>query len=212
VTTRIVVIGAGGFGRETLDVIEALNGSDRGHYVDGVVDDSPSESNLNRLAARGIRYLGDVEAWLADGAQSNYVIGIGNPGVRRRIAMRLDEAGAQATTLIHPHADIGAITELGPGTVVCAGVRITTNIHIGSHVHLNLNATVGHDTVLSDFVTVNPLAAVSGDCVIGAEVLLGSGCVVLQGITVGNGASVGASACVTRDVAAGTVVKGVPAR
>jgi acetyltransferase-like isoleucine patch superfamily enzyme len=41
---------------------------------------------------------------------------------------------------------------------------------------------------------------------------IGSGAVVLAGVTVGAGALVGAGAVVTKDVAAGTVVAGCPAR
>jgi acetyltransferase-like isoleucine patch superfamily enzyme len=41
---------------------------------------------------------------------------------------------------------------------------------------------------------------------------IGSGAVIMCGITIGENAMVGAGAVVTRDVAPGTVVAGVPAR
>ena len=57
-----------------------------------------------------------------------------------------------------------------------------------------------------------PGARVAGAVSIGAGALVGSGAVVLQGLTVGAGATIGAGAVVTRDVAPGVTVVGVPAR
>jgi acetyltransferase-like isoleucine patch superfamily enzyme len=66
--------------------------------------------------------------------------------------------------------------------------------------------------VVGDFVSINPLAAVSGGCRLERGVMVGTNAAVLQDLTVGTDAVVGAGACVVRDVPAGAVVKGVPAR
>src|SRR5690606_21445806 len=113
---------------------------------------------------------------------------------------------------MHPAATLGGDVEVGPGTVICAGVRITTNIRIGRHVHVNLNSTVGHDTLVEDFVTINPLAAISGDVVLRRGVMVGTTACINQGIEVGVDGVVGSGAAVVRDVESGTTVVGVPAR
>lgn len=210
----LVILGAGGFGRETVDVVEAVNraASEPRWDLVGVVDDFPSEENLQRLATRNIAYLGTTEDLSRRVERPNYVIGIGNPRVRRMLAERMDEEGFHAVTLVHPDASIGSECALGEGTVVLAGARLTTNIRLGRHVHLNPNVTVGHDTVLEDFVSMNPASSVSGDCVIHSGVLIGVGAVVLNGLKVGGEALIGASACVVRDVEDRTVAVGVPAR
>lgn len=208
----LVVVGAGGFGREVLDVVDAMNAVGPTWDVIGVADDAPTESNLTRLADRGVRYVGTLEQLAASDTRCAYVIGVGSTAVRRRLADRLDAAGFHAATVVHPSVTSGFRVTIGEGSVVCAGVRLTTNIAIGRHVHLNLNATVGHDSAIGDFVSVNPLASISGDCTIEDGVLIGVAGVVLNGITVGSGATVGGAACVVRDVRAGTVVKGIPAK
>ena len=65
-----MVVGAGGFGRETLDVVESINRSSPAPRFEvlGVVDENPSAENLARLSARGVTYLGTVAAWLGGSA------------------------------------------------------------------------------------------------------------------------------------------------
>lgn len=210
----VLVIGAGGFGREALDVIEAINAraDDPIWDVIGVVDDAPAEIHVDRLRARAIRLLGGVDAnrELFDG--TSYVVGIGSPSVRKRIADTVEAWGARPATLVHPSAVIGTRVVMEPGAVVCGGVQISTNVRLGRHAHINPGAVIGHDSLLDEFVSINPGAIVSGEVMVGAHALIGAGAVVLQGLTVGKDSVIGAAACVTKGVAAGAVVVGVPAR
>lgn len=210
---RVVIVGAGGFGREAIDVIEAAN--ETGEPVDllGVVDSGPRDADLERLALRGVAYLGTEDEWfpVASGDE-RFIVAIGSPVVREHVAHRFASAGLRATTAIHPRAVVGSQARIGSGVVIASGVQISTNVTIGDHVHLNPGSVIGHDATLADFVSVNPGAIVSGNVVVERATLLGAGSVVLQGLTVGSGSVVGAAACVTKNVASGTTVIGVPAR
>src|SRR3546814_10262773 len=178
---KLVVIGAGGFGRETLDVAEAINAAaDNGPVWDivGVVDDAPSDINLERLSARSFTFLGSIAHLPSD---AHAVIGVGSPQARSAINQKLD-GSVQFSTLIHPTAVMGSQVTIGAGSVVCAGVSVGPNVTVGEQVHLNPHAVIGHDTSLGDFVSVNPNATISGDCTIDSGVLVGAAAVVLQGL------------------------------
>lgn len=211
--STLVIVGAGGFGREVLDVVEAMNAAGAGIRFLGYVDDS--DTSVPLLDRRGAPYLGAVEL-LADGSevdpQAGFVIGIGAGAVRRDLAGILTNSGRHPLVLIHPMATVGGDCRIGDGCILTAGARVTTNIILGRHTQLHVNSTIGHDSVLDDFVSVYPGATVSGDVHLGEGVTVGTGANVLPGLTVGAGAFVGAGAVVTSDVEAGTTVAGVPAR
>lgn len=210
---RVVVVGASGFGRESLDVLEAMQAAGSNLEIVGVVDDGISELNRARLSDRGVAYLGTTEDWLASNPDGQkFILGIGNTKVRRMLVEKLEAHGLQAFTAIHPTAVIGSLSAFDEGVVVCSGAVISTNVRLEKHVHINPSVTIGHDTVVREFASVNPAAVLSGDVVVQTEVLVGASATVLQQLIVGHGTTVGAGALVTKNVPPNMVVKGVPAR
>ena len=204
----VVIVGAGGFGREVLDIIEAMNAAGTQLEFAGFIDDGEVRSDL--LERRGAILIGSTQT--LSQLDLAYVIGIGNGKVRESIDGFLSNSGCLAARLVHPAATVGGDVRLSEGVILAAGSRVTTNIALGRHVHLHVNSTVGHDSVLQDFSSVYPGATVSGNVVLGKGVTVGTGANVLPGVTVGHGAFVGAGAVVTKDVRPNVTVVGSPAR
>jgi sugar O-acyltransferase (sialic acid O-acetyltransferase NeuD family) len=194
----LFVVGAGGAGREALDIAAAC-----GRTVIAFLDEYRAGEKV-----RGLEVLPPLEA----PAGASYVLAIADARVRGRLAGTLDQAGLMPTQLVHPRSVVGAECALGPGFLAHANVLISSEVSAGAHCQVHYNASVGHDCVLGDRVTVLPGANVAGAVLLGTGVLVGSGAVVLQGLVIGEGAVVGAGAVVTRDVAPNTVVVGSPAR
>lgn len=207
-TTPIVIVGAGGFGREVLDVIEAVNHLQATWDFLGFLDDGEPDQAL--LRRRGAKHLGPSDR-LAD-IDAHYVIGIASSEVRTRIDARATTLGRRAATLVHPSVTIGSDVTIAEGSVVCGQASITTHVRLGRHVQVNPGCTIGHDAVLEDFVTVFPGAAISGNVLLDGGVTIGARAVVLQGLEVGAGSMVGAGAVVIASVPSGSTVAGVPAR
>lgn len=206
---ELVIVGAGGFGRETLDVVREINEVNPTWRLLGFVDDDLSPVNRERLAVLGIPHLGGL-ASLPDGV--DVAVAIGNPTTRRTVVGSL--TGRHSfPALIHPTAIRGSELLHGEGLIVLGGVSLGTNVRLGDHVHLNAHAVIGHDARLHDFVSVNPSATISGEVDVGPGSLAGASCVVLQGLTIASDVRIGAGAVVTKSVTeSGATAVGVPAR
>jgi serine O-acetyltransferase len=94
-------------------------------------------------------------------------------------------------------------TEVGEGT------RFGYN-GVGNFIHPR--ARIGRHCLLSPFVIIGGRSGLEGGAQIGDYVRIGVGAKILGPVKIGDFAVIGANAVVTRDVAAGVVVGGVPAR
>jgi sugar O-acyltransferase (sialic acid O-acetyltransferase NeuD family) len=194
-----------------LSLISTIN-RDRARWsVLGLADDAPSPINLERTQRLGGAVLGSVSDLCAS-PPAWFVVAIADPRHRRTAAEKLESAGWQPATLIHPSVTMDPGTTIGDGSIICAGARLTTGTELGRHVQVDQNATIGHDCRLGNYARLNPSACVSGWVDVGADALIGANATVLQGLSVGAAAVVGAGAVVVKDVPPSTTVKGVPAR
>jgi len=146
------------------------------------------------------------------------VVGIG--------AVVLAGAAVREDSVIADQAHVRERTEVGPQSVVGRGAAVDNDVRIGARVKLQTNAYVTAWSVLEDDVFVAPGATLSNDPtagrrgegqpLVGATLRracrIGAGAVLLPAVEVGEEAFVAAGAVVTRDVPAGAVVMGVPAR
>lgn len=204
----LLLVGAGGFGREVAALVETLNQQALTWNLRGFVDDDPA---LHDTVVMEIPVRGDVD-WLTRQTGLSVSLTIGDGSARRAVAHRLTDTDLQPATLVHPTVSVHRTVALGPGTILCQGAAPTVDVQIGPHAVLDQHCTVGHDAVLDAFVSLRPGARISGSAHLEQAVTVGAGAVVLPKVTIGAGTTVGAGAVVTDDLPPDCTAVGVPAR
>jgi len=203
----LVIIGAGGHGRQLFDVVAAHNCVDDLTYrVLGFLDDGVVDHDL--LARLGTRHLGP-SALLDELDRSVAVaVAVAVPEVRRRLDQRVRAAGWEAASFRHPTAVVGSLFGHGPGLFLSAGSIMDTNVVVGRQFHCNLGATVGHESRIGDNVTLTPGVRIAGNVRIGDDVFFGANATVAPGVTIGDRVVVGANLVVRRDLPSDVVFTG----
>jgi sugar O-acyltransferase (sialic acid O-acetyltransferase NeuD family) len=202
--SRIIIVGAGGFGREVALYLRESHP----HTPCGFIDDNPRALEGHDPT---VPLLGAVHGW-APGPDDLFVLAVGSPSTRRQLAAVLSTRGARFLTLVHPRALVAPNATLGTGVIVGPFAYVAPEARIGEHVVLNVYASAGHDTTVGAYCVLSPYVTLLGHSALEDEVFIGSQAVVTIGKRVGARAKVGAGSIVYRDVPAGQLALGNPAR
>ena len=208
---KLLILGAGGTGREVLDIIDALNVAGAGDYVcGGFLDDDPG---LWGREIRGLR----VHGALAQAAEfdGGLVDALGSPGsyaAREGVLAAVSIAPERFETLVHPTAVCSPSSSLGMGSIVYPHVVIGAEAKVGHHVTIMAGAAINHDAAIGDFSIVTGGVNVAGRVRVGRSCYIGSAACLRQDVTVGDGSLIGMGSVVLDDVPAKSVVAGNPAR
>jgi len=207
-TFGVLIVGAGGHGQVVADILQEAcrHGADAEPV--GFLDDDRSLWGQTVLGLPVLGAVADLPAMPHDAV----IVAIGDNAVRWRLLCGLRASGVRLTSAVHPSAVIAQGARLGAGVAVCAGVIVNTGSIIGDRVILNTACTVDHHNCIGDCAHIAPGAHLAGRVVVGEGALVGIGSSVTPGRRIGQWATVGAGAVVIRDVPAGSVAVGVPAR
>jgi len=202
---NIIIYGSGGFGKELTWIVERCQ-----RKVVCFIDDDKTK-NFNNIEVNSF------SEGIMKYPNSEFLVSVGDPKIRRFLTRKMLEKKIKPSTIISPDVLYSSSVSIGIGTVVCPGNIMTCNIQIGNYNQINLGCTIGHDVIIGDFVTLSPGVHISGNVIIESGVFIGTGAVILNGtkdkpIRIGENSIIGAGSCVNRDVIAGKIVFGVPAK
>ena len=127
---RLIILGAGGYGRTISDIAEQY-----GRYETiRMLDDAGEEK-----CAEYVRYM--------DG-QTEFYPAFGNNEARLSWLDQLMDAGCSLATLVHPTAYVSPKAKLHPGTAVLPHAVVNTGCEIMSGCIINCGAIVDHECII----------------------------------------------------------------
>lgn len=205
----IIIIGAGGVGQETIQLIKDVNKAKSLWNIIGIVDDNKA---LFGNLVNGVKVLGDINILNQIDREIYVICTISNSVIKKRIIEKIMNPYIRYANLVHPSVIIDENVVLGYGIIIQAYCVITTNVVIGNHVQINPQCGVGHDSIINDFTSLYWNVNISGNVTIGKGCVLGTKTTIIQGKSVGNWTITGANSTIIENVPAYCTVVGTPAR
>lgn len=205
--SRIIIVGAGGFGREVLHWARDA-WPDHSAKIAGFLS-----ADADRLDGHdcGLPILGDPDSFqpqLGDGL----LLAIGIVEKRRQVAESLIAKGAAFLTLIHPSAIVVATARIGMGSIICPFAIVSDGARVGQLALLNYHSSLGHDASTGDYAVLSPYATLGGGASIGADVFMGMHSSVGPRNCVGAQSKVSANSCALSDAPPSSLIFGAPGR
>ncbi|MBO7206043.1 MAG: acetyltransferase [Kiritimatiellae bacterium] len=204
---NLVIIGAGGFGREMFAAAREAVGFGTEFTVAGFLDDNPK-------ALDGFDSYPPVLASLADYVIKEndvFITALGSVGTRKKCVQAIEARGGRFISIVHRTATVGPNVEIGEGSFLAPNTTLTADVKVGRHSCVFHNSSIGHDSILGDFTHVYAQCAIGGAVVMEECSVVYPGSVVTPRRKIGERSVVGALSAVFTDVPAGVTVFGNPA-
>lgn len=204
---NIVIVGAGGFGREVFNHAEDCIRVGADWKIKGFIDD-----NLKALDNYDYpqKVIGTIKEYIPE-ENDFFICAIGSPKTKKIVVGALLQRGAKFEKLIHPSVKIGRNVKIGKGVVLCPNVTLTCDISIGNYAMVNCTSGCGHDSVIGDYCTISSYCDVTGFCKLGEGVFFASHVCMRPSSKVGDWTRVGINSCVIMNIKAGISAFGNPA-
>lgn len=204
---KIVIAGAGGFGRELLQWIKDINEKTPTWEILGFIDD-----NLNALdgVETDAKVVGTIKDYVGK-EDEEVALAFGSPELKRKIVTILKAKGATFATIIHPTALLSPFAHYGEGFIMFPYSKLSCNSTVGDFVTL-LSTPIGHDNVIGDYTVISGGCNIVRNVKIGQDVFLAAGVCIAQDVVIGDGAYLGLGSVILKDVKPGAKMFGNPAR
>jgi len=206
----VAVYGASGYGREVMPLVKKQF-SNKPNTKFYFVDDANFSGRINSTEVLS------YSAFIKLEGEKKITVAIADANIRRCLQDKCILDGIDVITILSDNCVVMDEVIVGDGAVLSPFVTLTSNIKIGVGFHANIYSYVAHDCIIGDYVTFAPSVKCNGNIHIEDGVYIGTGAIIKQGspskpITIGKGAVIGMGSVVTKSVAAGDVVFGVPAK
>ncbi len=204
----IVILGAGGMGRETYEVVQDTYKNNSEYRVKGFLSDILDILDGFEGYPPLLGTIKDYEVQPND----RFILAIGDVAGRRRIAESILARGGEFLTLISNLAKVDRTAQIGRGVIVFPFSHIGANAKIGDFCLMNLHAIVGHDSILGNFSEVCSFCVLGGATQTGEECYFAMQTATGPKVKLGNRVILSLGSVTTEDVEDNSFVQGVPGK
>jgi sugar O-acyltransferase (sialic acid O-acetyltransferase NeuD family) len=203
----MLIIGAGGFAKEILEIVEQNGQLSNLAFYDDVNAETIKVFDRFPVLKNAVQ----VKEYFRERG-NQFILGIGHPQIRFQMNEKFITLGGELFSCISKFSRIAQYqVSIGGGTNILDHAIISSNVAIGKGCLIYYQAVVTHDCILGDFVELSPGATILGRCHIGSFTQIGANATILPNIKIGKNVIVGAGAVVTKNVSDNVVVVGIPA-
>ena len=208
---KIVIYGAGGFGKEVACILNKINEKTTTWDLIGFIDDGIEKGTIISHFGEvlgGIDYLNNLQE------EISIVFAIGVPRIIKLIVEKINNPRVQFPNIIHPDvffADEYSLS-MGMGNVIVRACTFSCDVKLGDFNQMNSISSLAHDVEVGSFNVFMPLSRISGGAKIGDLNLFGIGSVIFQNIKIGNNTRISAGSYVMRSTKDGFLYAGNPAK
>lgn len=208
---KIVIIGAGGLGREVKYLIDDINAVSLNKFeLIGYYDDAFLKGSI---IIDDLPCLGKIEDLVDCKEDLGVIFGLGGAKIKKETLSKIEiNKNLSYPNIIHPNAHITKGVLLGKGNLIAYGCFISCDVEMGDFNFMNTYCAVGHNTVIGNGNIFMPRVQISGDVKIGNDNFLGMSASVIQGKKVGNENIINGFTFLTKSISNNRVYFGVPGK
>lgn len=201
---NLAIYGAGGLGREVLNLAREIHASSYCWEDICFIDDINSN--------RQVKYHDVVSLDSITAGEFEIVIAVGEPLLRDSLLQKVIERNFTLATLVHPQAKISDDVVVGAGSIIFHGVFISCDSVIGRNVLLQPNASIGHDCFIGKNSVISSYSNFAGNVKVGERVFIGMNAVIREQTSIGDDSVISMGAAVFSDITSAVIAVGNPAR
>lgn len=193
---QLVIIGAGGFGREVSEIAKNCKGYGTVFFIKGFIDDDINAldnfDNYPKIIST-IKEYNVVE-------NDVFICAIGSLKTASLLTNLMLNKNAIFFNLVHNDSEIRKNVKMGIGIIVGSGTIISTDVKIGDFTQIMSNCIIGHDTIIEDFCRIGDMVFIGGNSKIKSTTFIAVNSTILENISIAESSIIGAGSVLIKSI------------
>lgn len=201
---KIIIFGAGGQAKETIDLIEENIKA----TIAGMIDKKALDSKI--LGHRVIGTDDDLDSLIKKYKATHFTVAIGDVKIRSRL-YNFAKVKLQPLSIISKYAYTSKYAKIGEHCTIYPGVVVSADVTIGNNALINSNTSIAHEVKIGNHVNINPGVSIAGKVIIDDFCFIGIGASIRENLYIAKNTVIGGGAMVVKGTEPNKTYIGIPA-